>query len=1010
MSPWLLALIVVGSIVVLAPPAHGAERVPYGVADKPWKQELGNHRVRLRAAEQADAVWAHIPWRRRDREPEKKATLVVDAATGKQVQNVVRLDINREFGDLVFQPPTAPGDYYVYFLPYKVQGRSFPKVTYVAPHETADRTWMHRNWLSEAQRPQARWRMLPKAQVLGIEAIGEFHRFDPMEVIATAEETRALLARHADKPFLLFPEDRRFPIRMADDLPLRWIELGPRDALDGEAQRDEWYPFQIGVFAARQALEDVQVAFTDLRPEGRGRAIPAAALRCINLGGTDWAGRPFRKTVSVPKDAVQALWCGVQIPRDAKPGLYHSTVTVSAKGVAPQQIALHLAVSQEVAEDHGDGDLWRYTRLRWLDSTIGLDDAAVPPFTPLQVRGRSVRCLGREVRFAGGGLPESIRSFFPMAVDAVDAEPREILAAPMAFVAQTADGSIAWSSRRATVLKKAEGVLVRETRSAGGPLALRCRTTMEFDGYINVELTLKATEAVAAKDLRLEIPLRRDVARYMIGMGKTGGYRPKTWTWRWDRNKHQDSLWVGDVNAGVQLKLKGPNYTWPLVNIHYHHKPLDMPDAWVNGGRGGCTVTEEGDAVVIRAFSGKRTIEAGQELHFHFGLLVTPVKPLDRGHWGNRYYHRVAPPAEIAKTGANVVNIHHANPQNRYINYPFLNIDQLKPYVAECHRHGLKAKIYYTLRELTNHIAEMPAVRSLGHEVFADGPGGGYTWLQEHLETGYIPAWHCWFGNGDVCAALVTSGLSRWHNYYLEGLAWLLRRVEIDGLYLDDVGYDRVVMQRVRKVLDRTRPGCLIDLHSWNHFNGRAGYANCANLYMELFPYVDSLWFGEGFDYNQTPDYWLVEISGIPYGLFGEMLQGGGNKWRGMVYGMTNRLPYSGRPDHLWKVWDAFGIQDARMIGYWVPTCPVRPEHKDVLATVYQKKGKALIAIASWAKGDVKTKLAINWKALGLDPSKAVLTAPAIPDFQDAATFAPTDPIPIPKGRGWLLSLEHGPQ
>ena len=82
MSPWLLALIVVGSIVVLAPPAHGAERVPYGVADKPWKQELGNHRVRLRAAEQADAVWAHIPWRRRDREPEKKATLVVDAATG----------------------------------------------------------------------------------------------------------------------------------------------------------------------------------------------------------------------------------------------------------------------------------------------------------------------------------------------------------------------------------------------------------------------------------------------------------------------------------------------------------------------------------------------------------------------------------------------------------------------------------------------------------------------------------------------------------------------------------------------------------------------------------------------------------------------------------------------------------------------------------------------------------------------------------------------------------------
>jgi len=1005
MTPWLLALLVVGSIVVLAQPAQGADSVPYGVADKPWKQELGNHRVRLRVAEQADAVWAHIPWRRRDGEPEKKATLVVDAANGKQVQNVVRLDINREFGDLVFQPPTAPGDYYVYFLPYKVAGRSFPRVTYVAPQETADATWMHRNWLAEKQRPQARWRMLPAAQVLGIEAIGEFHRFGPMEVIATAEETRSLLAHHADRPFLLFPEDRRFPIRMTDDLPLRWIRRGPADVFEGQAQRDEWYAFQIGLFAARQPLEDVQVAFADLRPEGRGKAIPAAAFRCINLGGIDWVGRSFRKTVPVPKGKVQALWCGVQIPERARPGAYRSTVTVSARGVEPQQVTLRLTVSPEVAKDHGDGELWRHARLRWLDSTIGLDDDVVPPFTPLRTRGRSVRCLGREVRFGGVGLPESIRSFFPMTVDAVDAEPREILAAPMAFLAETADGSIAWSSRRATVLKKAEGVLVRQTRSAGGPLALRCKTTMEFDGYINVELTLKAAEAVAAKDLRLEIPIRRDVARYLIGMGKTGGVRPKEWRWKWDRKKHQDSLWVGDVNAGLQVKLKGPNYSWPLVNIHYHHKPLDMPDAWVNGGKGGCTVTEEGDAVVIRAFSGERAMAAGEELHFHVGLLVTPVKPLDRGHWGNRYYHRVAPPAEIAKTGANVVNIHHANPQNRYINYPFLNIDQLAPYVQECHKHGLKAKIYYTQREMTNHIVEMPAVRSLGHEVFADGPGGGYTWLQEHLGTGYIPAWHCWFGNGDVCAALVTSGLSRWHNYYLEGLAWLLRHVEIDGLYLDDVGYDRVVMQRVRKVLDRTRPGCLIDFHSWNHFNGRAGYANCANLYMELFPYIDSLWFGEGFDYNQPPDYWLVEMSGIPYGLFSEMLQGGGNKWRGMVYGMTNRLPYSGRPDHLWKVWDAFGIQDARMIGYWVPDCPVRPEHKDVLATVYQKKGKALVAVASWAKGDVETKLAIDWKALGLDPSKALLTAPAIPDFQEAATFAPADALPIPKARGWLLLL-----
>ena len=56
---------------------------------------------------------------------------------------------------------------------------------------------------------------------------------------------------------------------------------------------------------------------------------------------------------------------------------------------------------------------------------------------------------------------------------------------------------------------------------------------------------------------------------------------------------------------------------------------------------------------------------------------------------------------------------------------------------------------------------------------------------------------------------------------------------------------------------------------------------------MEHFPYINSLWFGEGYDYDETPDYWLVEISGIPFGLYGEMLKGGGNPWRGMLYGMT---------------------------------------------------------------------------------------------------------------------------
>jgi hypothetical protein len=226
-------------------------------------------------------------------------------------------------------------------------------------------------------------------------------------------------------------------------------------------------------------------------------------------------------------------------------------------------------------------------------------------------------------------------------------------------------------------------------------------------------------------------------------------------------------------------------------------------------------------------------------------------------------------------------------------------------------------------------------------------------------------------------------------------------------LYLDGIGYDRQIMKRTRKVLDRNRPGSLIDFHSGNEFPFHDLKVSPANKYMEHFPYINSLWFGEMYDYNESPDYWLVEMSGIPFGLFGEMLQDNGNPWRGMLYGMTARYYQGADPKHIWKVWDEFGIQDAEMIGYWAPDCPVQVNQEGILATLYRKKNKALIAIASWAKESVKCRLTIDWGALGMTAKSSTLAARNIPGFQEETRFAPTDEIPVEPGRGWLLWLEE---
>jgi hypothetical protein len=140
----------------------------------------------------------------------------------------------------------------------------------------------------------------------------------------------------------------------------------------------------------------------------------------------------------------------------------------------------------------------------------------------------------------------------------------------------------------------------------------------------------------------------------------------------------------------------------------------------------------------------------------------------------------------------------------------------------------------------------------------------------------------------------------------------------------------------------------------------------------------------------------------------GEMLEGDGNAWRGMIYGMTNRMPWSDNADPrpIWKVWDEFGMQGTKMIGYWSSNCPVRTTNNKVLATVYKKAGKALVSIASWADDDVNVQLKIDWAKLGIDPSKATITAPGVTNFQPSKKFGVNDNIPVQKNKGWLLIIQ----
>jgi hypothetical protein len=322
----------------------------------------------------------------------------------------------------------------------------------------------------------------------------------------------------------------------------------------------------------------------------------------------------------------------------------------------------------------------------------------------------------------------------------------------------------------------------------------------------------------------------------------------------------------------------------------------------------------------------------------------------------------------------------------------------------------MRAKYYYTVRELSNWCPELFAFRSMDSELLMSGTGGGHPWGEEHLHGNY---WQAWFEPGTQDVSFLTQPMSRFHNYYIEGLRWLCQNAGCDGIYLDDIAYDRSIMLRARKVLDRFSPrGGLIDLHSWNEFHEGGAWAHCPNIFMDSMPFVDRLWFGEGHHYSGPPaDHFLVELSGIPFGLMGEMLEGGGNPWLGLVFGTTGRLGWGGNPSEVWKLWDDFGVQNSEFTGWWAADeCPVQSPDPAVKASVWKKPEATMVAVANFSSESKPASLAINWKALGLDPAKAKLFFPALTQMRQKAAWLSPDRLPIVRPHsGMVFIIDHLP-
>lgn len=707
------------------------------------------------------------------------------------------------------------------------------------------------------------------------------------------------------------------------------------------------------------------------------------SISCINTDVVDKYGKRKIQSVSLKKNNIQPLFFTVTADKNGKRE-ERCSITINCKENSySADFVFHIIASP--VENSGYNDINTLARLKWLNSDMCIDDNLIKPYISPVMDESLFKILGRAVELTENGLPQQIYSYYNEAVEIEEDVQKTLFARPCEFM--IGKNSLSSGKTEAAVFNnRIESI----TKCYSNDYSAQILSVLHYDGMLEYSVKIMPEKDFTAENVSLDFYFNKSCSALMHGLGHRAS-TAENLDFRWNSDKQQDCVFIGCVNCGMRVKFKAENYIRPLINIFYKNLPLRIPEeTWDNYGKGGIKVNVNDEFVKLSAFTGSFDFKKGETRNFIFEIHITPLKPIDyKKAFSVRYCHNNKLKDEIkeidtaAKNGLNYVTFHQGNMIMPFINYPFYETDRLKNAVSYAEKKGIGIKLYYTEREHSNHMAETFVYKALGDEIILRKKGVSHSWqkgkpqwLIDNFGEDIIPGWFVKYKHGkyknDHDISFIVRPDTRLDNYYIEGLNWLVDNIGIKGIYIDDTSFDRTTLERAKKVLSKTDG--LIDMHMWNHEEVRAGDVSCMNLYTELIPFLDSVWLGEGFFYKKyTPEYMLAEVSGIPYGVTGQMLEGGGDLYLGMLYAMNNRFGWHYKNAvYMYKIWDDFGIENSRMIGYWHSENPVKTNNKNVLATVYLKSNSALICIYNFAAGAQSFSIEVNKALLGFTPDSAL--------------------------------------
>ena len=422
------------------------------------------------------------------------------------------------------------------------------------------------------------------------------------------------------------------------------------------------------------------------------------------------------------------------------------------RGAAVLAVAVALCSAVGAATDLSDpAEPWKTAR-------AGITEQVPPPFEPLTVAADranpQVSCWGRSYTL-GAPLPVQIESLGI-----------SLLAGPIRVVLRQGGESTVLEGRPVQLEAQRQDRVEFSGQMQVGEITVSTPCSIEYDGLVDVDLTLSAAQPAQVQQLSVQIPVSPEVALFchystqwgsygyerVDELGESGLSRP--WTASW---------WIGDHYRGLTFVT-------------------DTSGGWTGDSEQAFRLTREPDCVLLCAnIIGEPTVIEG-ERRYRIGLQATPGKPLPVGWHGRQVGHASSEPTQeyarelLEERGTNIALLWHDSA--RFFSYPEpQDAEVFRQVVKTYHDAGLRCVYYITLSGV-----------GLNSEVFRRNRE---QWLMTRPDG--EPLFGHQSDNPDVAAADTSSYSSVCPaSDFADWLVWAVDRAmaeyDLDGVYIDNPG------------------------------------------------------------------------------------------------------------------------------------------------------------------------------------------------------------------------------